>query len=223
MSRTFEARLVIRFIVVATSCLSVADLSGCNRAPVATTPPPVHPPLLTGGADEVAQLDRLVEILRTRLMLMHDVARAKWTTKAPVTDPVREEALLRQVETKARAAGLDPAWTRAVFAAQIEASKLVQQADFRAWTAAHRGPIADAPNLARDLRPRIDAVGESLIEALAQCRSTLRAPTSRALLRRRADGKLVGPGIDERVRSVATKPLTTGDELGVQRADSNDY
>lgn len=153
---------------------------------------------------------------------MHDVARAKWTTKAPVADSVREEALLRQVETKARAAGLDPAWARAVFAAQIEASKLIQQADFRAWTAAHRGPIADAPNLARDLRPRIDAVGKSLIEALAQCRSTLRAPTSRALLRRRADRKLVGPGIDERVRSVALKPLTTGDELAVPPATQQD-
>ena len=76
--------------------------------------------------DQAAQpppaVERLLRLLRDRLTLMHDVARSKWNAGRPVRDPAREEALLREMESKGRDLGLAPALTRAFFTAQIDAT-----------------------------------------------------------------------------------------------------
>jgi hypothetical protein len=42
--------------------------------------------------------DTLLGLMRQRLGVMHDVARYKWTKKAPIEDPEREAALLTRSE-----------------------------------------------------------------------------------------------------------------------------
>ncbi len=162
-----------------------------------------------------AVIGELLGLMWRRLVLMHDVARAKWNAKAPAADPARERILLRAVEKEGRALGLEPAFTRAFFEAQIEASKLIQNADFRMWESERRGPFADAPDLRRDLRPRIDALNTELLTSLVKARPRLRGHA--AIVRRLAETTLAGEGMDEVVRARAIRALieaTSNEQIG---------
>jgi chorismate mutase len=152
-------------------------------------------------------IENLLELVKQRLLLMHEVARAKWNAKTPLADPDREKAMLRELAEKGRALGLDPAFASGFFAAQIEASKLMQRDDFRRWEAEKRGPFADAPDLKRDLRPRIDALNSKLLTALAKARPVLRS--AEPIVRRLAVKALEGEGITPEVRDSAVRPLTS--------------
>jgi chorismate mutase len=158
-------------------------------------------------------IDRLLGLMRGRLLVMHDVAHWKWASKAPIEDPEREAALLRDVADRGSTMGLDPATTRAFFAAQIEAAKLVQRADFARWEADHRAPEGEPPDLARVLRPRIDALNRDLLAALAEAK-LLPAIRNQAdsRIRSRADQLLAGDGIDATARAAAIQPLIRSGE-----------
>ena len=164
---------------------------GCFRAP-----PPRYP-----------EADRLVGAVADRLALMDDVARAKWNTKAAVSDPPREQALIAESTAVGRGAGLDPKDVAAVVAAQIEAAKLVQQARFDVWKEKKQGPFPDAPDLARDLRPKVDKASRELVAALAAYRAA--PPTPAWAVRRVADERIADP----EVRAVALKPLMEDDKV----------
>jgi chorismate mutase len=177
----------------------------------ACRPAPAPPAVKRAPPDRT--FDDLLGLMRTRLEVMHDVARWKWAAKSPIDDPEREAALLRDVSDQGSLLGLDPATTRAFFAAQIEAAKNVQRADFSRWEADQRGPEGEAPDLARVLRPRIDSLNRGLIAALARTRPRLltdRDATAR--LRSRADQVLLGEGIDDAVRATAIRSLIIADE-----------
>ena len=95
-----------------------------------------------GPRRDLADLDRLLRLMRERLALMHDVARWKWNAGQPVTDHQREHDLLRSVVERGRGKGLGPALVRSFFAARMEAARLVQQADFDRWKANKQEPFA---------------------------------------------------------------------------------
>lgn len=166
-------------------------LTGCWRLP------PERVPSLAAS--------RLLDLMNRRLGYMQDVARAKWNTKSAAVDRAREAALLMAIAEAGKAHGLPPESTTAFFAAQIEAATILQRACFREWEAERRGFFADAPDLVRDLRPRIDAVGRELLPALAAFRSS--GPLSESELLRLSRQHLTGPGVSAEVRQVATVPL----------------
>jgi chorismate mutase len=164
---------------------------------------PATKPAPTKDVPDTA-IDRLLEAVKSRLDVMHDVARWKWSAHSPIEDPAREATLLADVAGRGDALGLDPAATRAVFAAQIEAAKLIQRADFARWESDRRDPEGKPPDLAGVLRPRIDALNRELLAALAEVR--LGRGTA-ARIRARAEAILVGGGIDATVRDTAIRPL----------------
>jgi chorismate mutase len=189
----------------------VLPLLLCLPAIPACGPMPASP-AATKAAPGTA-FDRLLGLMRSRLAVMHDVARRKWADKSPIEDPAREAALLRDVADRGSALGLDPTTTRAFFGAQIEAAKLVQRADFNRWEADHRGPDPEAPDLAGVLRPRIDALNRDLLAALAQAMPRLQGDRgATARIRGRADELLTGDGIDDAVRAAAIRPLLSAAE-----------
>ena len=143
--------------------------------------------------------------MNRRLALMADVARAKWNTRSPIDDPPRERSLLAAVAEAGRDFGLDPADTTAFFAGQIEASKAVQRECFREWDAATRGPFADAPDLVRDIRPKIDAVGRDLLAGLAAYLASGRLTLVEVSAL--AEPRLTGAGVTAEARSLAVRPL----------------
>jgi chorismate mutase len=158
-----------------------------------------------GPRRHLADLDRLLHLMEQRLVLMHDVARWKWNAGAPITDPQRERELLQSVVERGRGKGLDPDLVRSFFAAQMEAARLVQQADFDRWKADKHGPFADTTSLAV-LRQRIDDLNHELIDALAELRPRLSELAVQQALPRRAEEILTVNGLTG-VRERAIAPL----------------
>ena len=109
----------------------------------------------------------LIALVSQRLALAEPVARWKWAHHEPITDTPREEALLKHVADKAAAAQVDPAFARQFFRDQIEASKDVQNALFSNWRALKAVPEESPPDLAKDTRPKLDRLTQSLVSALA--------------------------------------------------------
>lgn len=192
-------------------CVSVGGLlqgpDPCEAQAVAAPATKTKDAKPTPEREAEEAVDALLKLVRRRLDVMHDVARTKWNAKTPVEDRARERAALDAVAAKAHAKGLDEAWTRAFFSAQIEAAKLIQRADLARWEAERRGPFADAPDLKRDLRPKIDALGDDLIAALAKARPWLKAKPIPVDVKARARKLVTGDGIDDRVRDKAIEPL----------------
>jgi chorismate mutase len=153
-----------------------------------------------------AALDHLLHLMRQRLLLMHDVARVKWNTRQTITDAERERVLLDAVAEQGRSHGLAPAWTRAFFAAQIEAGKRVQEADLERWRAESQAVFPDARTLT-SLRLQLDRLSGDLLSALAGVEAWRGEGAFAGRLAERARVLLVGEGIDEAVRRTATGPL----------------
>jgi chorismate mutase len=137
---------------------------------------------------------------------MDDVARWKWNESQPVSDPKREQELLEKVVERGRSRGLDPELVRAFFAAQMEAARAIQQADFERWKAQNQQPFSDVISLSV-LRKQIDTLNEELIEALARMSHQLKNPAVKWSLSRHAEEVLNAPGIAE-VRDKVIAPLT---------------
>jgi chorismate mutase len=168
--------------------------SGCRPADVPVTP-----------RSDLADLDPLLRLVERRLALMHDVARWKWNAGKPITDPERERELLQSVVERGRGKGLDRELVRSFFAAQMEAARLVQQADFDRWKAKNQEPFTDTTSLAV-LRQRLDHLNGELIDALAEVGPRLSGPTVQQALPQRAEEILTGNGLAD-VRETAIAPL----------------
>jgi chorismate mutase-like protein len=164
---------------------------------------PANEPILPRR--DLAELDRLLRLMQQRLTLMHEVARWKWNAGQPVTDPQRERELLHSVVERGRGKGLDPELVRPFFAAQLEAARLVQQADFDRWQANKQEPFADSTSLAV-LRQRIDHLNRELIDALAELRPWLSGQTVQQALPQRAEEIVTGNDLAG-MRETAIAPL----------------
>ncbi|KIX66516.1 chorismate mutase [Burkholderia pseudomallei] len=132
------------------------------------------PRIAAADGDDTA-LTNLVALASQRLALAEPVAHWKWLNGKPISDPPREAALLADVEQRATANGVDPAYARAFFDDQIAASKQVQNALFATWRATH-GPEGPAPDLATSTRQQLDRLTQSLIAALARVAPLRDAP-----------------------------------------------
>lgn len=120
------------------------------------------------GADTA--LTNLIALASQRLALAEPVARWKWANHQAITDTPRENALLADVEKRAVAANVDPAFARAFFQDQIDASKDVQNALFATWRST-QPPQGPAPDLATSTRPQLDQLTQSLMAGLARVQS----------------------------------------------------
>ena len=183
----------LRVCVVGPLLASLAA-SGCRPAGVPVAPRP-----------DLATLDRLLGLMQQRQTLMHEVARWNWNAGQPVRDAEREREVLHSVVEGGWGKGLEPDLVRSFFAAQMEAARLVQQADFDRWKAKNQKPFADTKNLAV-LRQRIDQLNTELINALAEVRPWLWGQTVQPALPQRAEEILTGNGLAS-VRETAITPM----------------
>ncbi len=187
-------------------CLWLVLPAGCGTQPPTAEQTPTARQRPT-PADVEAVVDELLDLMGQRLLLMHDVARWKWNAGKPITDERRERELLSDLEQRGLALGLDRPTTRAFMAAQIEAGKLMQEADFKRWREQEQGQFADVRDLAIDLRPAIDRLSAEMLARLAQLAPLIDQDDARATMRDRADRILQGEGIDETVRAAALRSL----------------
>jgi chorismate mutase len=154
---------------------------------------------------DLATLDRLLRLMEKRLALVHEVARWKWSAGRPIADPEREREVLQNAVERGRGKGLDPDLVRRFFAAQMEAARLVQQADLDRWKASQQPSFADTTSLAV-LRQRIDEVNRELIDALAEVCPRLAERAVQQALPQRAKEILTDDGRAE-VRETVIAPL----------------
>jgi chorismate mutase len=134
----------------------------------------VAPAPALADSDDTA-LTNLVALASQRLALAEPVARWKWANHKPITDAPREAELLADVARRAPAAGVDPAYARAFFQDQIDASKQVQTALFDGWQAT-RPPEGAPPDLATSTRPQLNRLTQSMLQVLARVQNMRDAP-----------------------------------------------
>ena len=114
--------------------------------------------------DEAALIERVLTIADQRLALMPGVAAAKWPRHLPISDPVRERAVLSDAAARAVKAGLEPDAVAGYFGLQMSVARTLQQRLTEHWAASGFDFIGTPPDLANELRPRLDAITrESLV------------------------------------------------------------
>lgn len=153
---------------VMTRTIGQATLIGAYTADAMKTPPSSANALqqacpnvgthATGGA-------RLAELMACRLDIAFDVAQAKYVSGAAVEDPAREAVV---IDNGVKALpGVDEAFLRAFWTAQIEASKAAQRALLESWIKAGTPKFTNAPDLTRDVRPKLDVLTTAISATLA--------------------------------------------------------
>ena len=170
-------------------------------------PPPAEERVEKAERPPEQTLDTLLKAVRARLVLMPDVARAKWNTQRLTRDTAREAQVLDRLAAAGKEKGLAADEVREFFAAQIDAAWLVQEALFAGWKKTEQPKFDDPPDLRRALRPQIDAASAELLTAYAAARPHLSDAALRQHLRDRARTLVVGDGISRAVRDRALQPL----------------
>ncbi|MBW8901714.1 MAG: gamma subclass chorismate mutase AroQ, partial [Massilia sp.] len=125
-------------------------------------------------------LEPLRRLVDERLMLAPDVARYKWNHHLAIEDRPREAELIARLGRQASALGVPQAGAEDFFRAQIQASKTLQGELFRTWEAAKQERFPDEVDLATVTRPRLDAITDQLMRALAENWALLSDPQRRA-------------------------------------------
>jgi chorismate mutase-like protein len=114
------------------------------------------------------KVDQLLLLMQKRLVIMHEVARAKWNQKLPIEDKGREQHILTQLIEQAKTYSLDEKWIHAFFQAQFDAAKEIQKNDFSLWNEQGMQKFEHALSLKDELRGYIDQINQEMIELLSQ-------------------------------------------------------
>lgn len=158
-------------------------------------------------AEQQLRVDKLLKLIQQRLLIAHDVARWKWNQKLPIEDLQREQQLLSKVRQQAKIHSLEPTIVVAFFQAQIEAGKLIQNADFQTWQKQGIQSFPNAPDLNQKLRPSLDKLNTEFFSALVQLTPVLGCPQIREIIQARSQVIISGEGIDQKVQNLAISPL----------------
>jgi cyclohexadienyl dehydratase len=139
-----------------------ASLVALALAPLAGSSEPEPASLV----EESTLVDRVLTLEDQRLALMPAVAAWKWQHHTAVSDPARERIVIRGSAQLAEPLGLDPVPIERLFELQIRLARDVESASEEGW---HRHGFtfpAPVPDLARELRPRLDRLTGELLRAL---------------------------------------------------------
>jgi len=109
----------------------------------------------------------LLDSVQQRLEIASKVALTKWDNHKPVLDAPREREVMGGAGMLAAEYKVDAALAEQFFAAQIEASKLVQYGLLSQWNAKGSAPATPRVDLAKEIRPKLDVLQKQLLERLA--------------------------------------------------------
>lgn len=151
-------------------------------------------------------LEPLRQVMNERLSLMIDVARYKWNAKAPIEDLPREKQIIDSLKAQAQKLGVPAAWAEHFFRAQIEAAKAIQRAQFIEWERSGAGRFENVPDLATQIRPRLDALTPRLLRELVAAWPALADPAQRERIAS-VMHEMPGTGSHATAASIAIAPL----------------
>jgi chorismate mutase len=153
------------------------------------------------------QVDRLLNLMKQRLLIQNDVAQWKWNQNGTIEAPEREQELVAEIRTQAPIYGLDPVRAVVFFQWQIFAGKLLQINAFQSWQREDIQFFDNVPDLNQRLRPSLDKLTLEILSALAPLSPALSCPILQQLIQSRAQTVLHGGAIDDTVRRMAIAPL----------------
>ncbi len=157
-----RSRTPLRPITVLTALVAAATGAVVPAAAAARPAPVVHETPAPGhGA-----LDPVVRLAAQRLLVVDQVAAAKWSRGLPVQDPARESQVIGAATAEARSLGVDPQQADRFFRDQLAAADSVEQALYDRWDA----DPSQAPATADDpaaYRAALDTLDSRLAHALA--------------------------------------------------------
>jgi chorismate mutase len=154
-----NAHTMARHLLFSACLFSIA---ACTSNLKASPPPAALAPLL-GSISE-------------RLTLADQVALTKWDSGKPIQDSPREQQVIAAAARLAPGYKLDADDVSRFLAAQIEANKLVQYALIANWHAAGKAPDSARPDLATQIRPRLDQLQVQLLQDYAAFAPYRQAP-----------------------------------------------
>lgn len=108
---------------------------------------------------------RLAQLSACRLDIARDVAQAKFNSGAAIEDKAREKVVVDS--GVAALQGVDAKFVSDYWTAQIEASKAVQNALISSWKASGQEKFNPAPDLIKDVRPKLDTLAVEISRVLA--------------------------------------------------------
>lgn len=156
-------------------------------------------------ADPDADVRAVFRLMQDRLLLMRDVAAWKHARAVPVVDAERERQVLDATVAQASELGIDAASARRLFSLQIQLAVRVQESLISSWRSGAAAP-ANAPDLARQLRPQLDRLGNELLRAIYLALPELQRSDFAA--RYGSHARLVqGPGLTDADRRELTNAL----------------
>lgn len=116
--------------------------------------------------EERSAIEQVLRVADERLDLMPAVAAAKQQRRLPVADPAREQQVIDLAVTRASELGLDGPAVADVFAVQIRIARDAQTRLLQRWSGSGFDFPGPVPDLAADIRPRLDALTGRLLAAL---------------------------------------------------------
>lgn len=157
--------------LIACALLACASISAfAQTGPAATTAPAAAPAATPAAVSRYLTsedaLSQLLALVDERLSLMPAVAAFKWQQSAPIIDPPREQAVIDRAVKLAAPLGLPAKVVRVFFELQIAGARALETHLTNEWRAQgfrYQGPI---PDLAKDIRPRLDAITTEELRAL---------------------------------------------------------
>ena len=150
--------------------VALSLLAGCSS-------PPAIP-----DAD-LARVDNVLALMKTRLELAAAVAREQWVARGPVDDSDDELRLVRDAVNRTARYTLPPEVIHDFLQAQIDAAKQVQRSLHAQWRSAP--PAAAATRPQDDARQTLAATTDPLLVALSQAYPVLRREGGRTVLEQR--------------------------------------
>ncbi len=151
------------------------------------------------------RVDQLLLLIQKRLVIMHEVARAKWNQSLAIEDREREQQILRGLIEQAHLRGLNEKWAAAFFLAQFDAAKEIQKGDFALWRQCRAQTFEGVISLKEDLRTYIDQINGEMIELLSQIYSQL--PIVEGLILESPLSIRATDDIEENIWQLAISPL----------------
>ncbi|GAB1541137.1 hypothetical protein NUACC21_38070 [Scytonema sp. NUACC21] len=153
------------------------------------------------------QVDRLLNLIRQRLLIQNDVARWKWNQNSAIEAPEREQELLAEIRKQAPTYDLNPDAAVVFFQWQIFAGKLLQVNNFQTWQREDLQFFDNVPDLNQTLRPSLDKLTPKILSALASLSPVLSCSRLQQLIQSRAQIVIHEDAIDDTVRRIAIAPL----------------
>jgi len=158
--------------------------------------------------DSAESAERMLTLMRERLLTMNAIAGWKWNHRLEIFDPARESEALAALQKRAKELKVDAKLVDRFFKAQMEAARLLQE-ERVAGLQKNYEAAAVTGDLAKDLRPHIDLLNDELLTSLSKLvRYWNDAELNvQGRIRQRSTQMVAGQGISPAIRAKALEGL----------------